>query len=53
MQKLTRMRRSRDEWKDKARERADALREARKSHNRQKEKIESLKGEIEILKKVT
>jgi len=45
------MRLSRDEWKDKARDRADQLREARKSHSRQKQRIEKLTEEIDALKK--
>jgi hypothetical protein len=45
------MRLSRDEWKDKARDRADQLREASKSHNRQKQRIEKLTQEIDALKK--
>ena len=51
MYQLTRMRVSRDGWKDKARERAEQLREARKSHHRQKERIKALEEENETLKK--
>ena len=39
MHKLTRMRYSRDDWKDKAKNRADAIREFRKKISKKDEKI--------------
>ena len=51
MDPLKRMALSRDDWKEKARERADALREGRKAHKRQKQKIAALEEELTALKK--
>jgi hypothetical protein len=50
MHKLTRMRISRDEWKNKARQRAEQLREARKTHRRQQHMLDRLKEENAVLK---
>lgn len=51
MHKLTRMRMSRDEWKDKARQRGEQLREAGKTHRRQKQMLVRLREEMAALKK--
>ena len=45
MIRYRRMENSRDDWKDKARLRADELREQRKSLARDQEKIQALKAE--------
>ncbi len=49
MTKLSRMRRSRDSWKTKAVNRAEQLRELRKTKARQQQKIELLKAHIDNL----
>lgn len=46
MHKYTRMRYSRDSWKDKAVGRADQLRAARKKEARMAEKLEQLEDEL-------
>ena len=46
MHKYTRMRYSRDKWKDKAVDRADQLRTARKKEARMAEKLEHLEVEL-------
>lgn len=51
MYELKRIRVSRDSWKDKARDRAEQLRESRKCHHRQKQRIKALEEENEVLKK--
>jgi hypothetical protein len=50
MDKLSRMRLSRNDWKDKARDRAEELREARKTEKRLKGRIEELQEEVKLLK---
>ena len=47
MHKYTRMKNSRNSWKDKARDRADELRESRKRESRKDNKIERLELELE------
>jgi hypothetical protein len=44
------MRLSRDDWKDKARDRAEELREGMKTERRLKNRIEELKEENRLLK---
>ena len=51
MTRLRRMEISRDDWKEKARVRADELREARKSRRRDREQVQALKDENRRLKK--
>lgn len=51
MYRLKRMSKSRDSWKEKARDRAEQLREARKSHHRQHQKIKQLEEALEATKK--
>ena len=50
MHKLTRMRYSRDDWRVKARNRADELRQSRKREKRQQQKIVDLTQELERTK---
>jgi hypothetical protein len=50
MKKFKRMEASRDDWKDKARIRADELRENRKVHKADRERIQSLLEENRKLK---
>ena len=52
MNKLSRMRRSRDSWKGKATSRAEQLREFRKTKARQQRRIEDLKERIATLEQV-
>jgi predicted nucleic acid-binding Zn-ribbon protein len=49
MNKLSRMRRSRESWKAKAVSRAEQLREHRKTRARQDKKIELLRARIDSL----
>lgn len=49
MNKISRMRRSRDSWKSKATDRAEQLREFRKAKARQQRKIESLQERMTTL----
>lgn len=58
MDPIYRIKQSRDIWKDKARERADKIRDYRKQSRRQQERIRLLqqqlseqKSEVELLKK--
>jgi hypothetical protein len=51
MYRLKRLCKSRDSWKEKARDRAEQLREARKSHYRQNQKIKRLEEALEATKK--
>lgn len=50
MHKLTRMKNSRNSWKEKARQRADKLREDRKLKKKQSAKISELIAENKALK---
>jgi hypothetical protein len=50
MYQLTRMRLSRDDWKEKARIRGEQLREWRKSLRRQKKALDELRRENALLK---
>lgn len=50
MKKFIRMESSRNEWKIKARERADEIREFRKSRRADRERIEKLAEEVQQLK---
>jgi hypothetical protein len=52
MNKLSRMRRSRDSWKGKATHRAEQLREFRKTKARQQGRVELLKERITALEQV-
>lgn len=49
MNKVSRMKRSRDSWKNKATDRAEQLREFRKAKTRYQKRIERLQGRIETL----
>lgn len=49
MNKISRMRRSRDSWKSKATDRAEQLREFRKTKARQQRKIDSLQARMATL----
>ncbi len=49
MNKVSRMRRSRDSWKSKATDRAEQLREFRKTKARQQRKVEHLQERINTL----
>jgi len=49
MTKLARLRRSRDSWKRKARERAEQRREARKTKARYQKRLDALRARIEVL----
>lgn len=49
MNKLSRLRRSRDSWKSKATERAEQLREFRKMKARYQKRLEGLQSRIETL----
>jgi len=49
MNKVTRMKRSRDSWKDKATARGEQLREFRKTKTRYQKRIERLQGRITTL----
>jgi predicted nuclease with TOPRIM domain len=49
MNKISRMRRSRDRWKSKATDRAEQLREFRKTKARQQRKIEHLQARVNAL----
>jgi len=49
MAQLRRMEASRDGWKDKARIRADELRELRKARRRDRKRLETLKAEKQLL----
>jgi len=49
MNKLSRLRRSRDSWKSKATERAEQLREFRKTKARYQKRLEGLQSRIETL----
>jgi hypothetical protein len=51
MTQLRRMEVSRDDWKEKARIRADELREARKARRRDREQVKFLRDETRRLKK--
>lgn len=50
MNKLARMKNSRNSWKEKARERADKIREARKLKKKQSLKISELRAKNKTLK---
>lgn len=50
MRKERRMEHSRDDWKEKARVRADELREMRKARRRDRELLAQMKEEIRLLK---
>jgi predicted nucleic acid-binding Zn-ribbon protein len=49
MNKLSRLRRSRDSWKSKATERAEQVREFRKTKARYQERLEGLQSRLETL----
>jgi len=50
MAQLRRLEASRDDWKVKARLRADELRELRKARRRDRKQLEALKGEKQLLR---
>lgn len=49
MNKLSRLRRSRDSWKNKATKRAEQLREFRKTKARYQKRLEGLQSRLETL----
>ena len=49
MHKVTRLRRSRDRWKEKASERAEQLREYRKAKTRDRQRIAGLQAQVAAL----
>ena len=49
MTKLARLRRSRDNWKRKASDRAEQLRESRKTKARYQKRLETLRARIKLL----
>jgi hypothetical protein len=51
MTQLRRMEISRDDWKEKARVRADEIRDHRKARRRDREQVQFLKDEIRRIKK--